>query len=214
MSTYIYNYHSETCEYLDRELASLDPVATKREGRDVYYAPAYATLLQPPSVSNYKVPVFENNTWVVKDDYRNEYACNEVLDVIYIEQIGPMPQGFIHITEGEAMQIAKDPLWYVVQDGELIKNPNYEEQKAAQERERISKLAITKYDFFKYICQPNNIGYQELMQLVNSNDIIAAAWNLCERVYRGDEILNAYISEFFPNITSEQLDEIFERFGK
>lgn len=214
MSTYIYNYHSETHEYLDSELASVDPVATKREGKDVFYAPAYATLLKPPSVPKFKIPVFENDTWVVKDDYRGEYACNANLDVIYIQQIGTLPEGFIQITEREAAQIANDPLWYVVQDGELIKNPNYDEQKAAQERERINRLAITKYDFFKYICQPNNISYQELIQLVNSNDTIAAAWNLCERVYRGDELLNAYISEFFPDITSEQLDEIFERFGK
>lgn len=213
---YIYNYHPETGEYINSESASLDPVATEREGQEVYYAPAYATFKKPPSTPKYKVAIFdeESDIWLTRDDYRGSYACNSNLDIIYIEQIGPLPDGYIAITEGEARKIAEDPLYYIVEDGELIINPNYEEEKEAQERERISRLAITKYDFFKYICQPNNISYQELLQLVNSNDTIAAAWNLCERVYRGDELLNAYISEFYPDITSEQLDEIFERYGK
>ena len=211
---YIYNYHPQTHEYLSMGEAYVDPAATKREGKDVYSVPAYATLKQPPTVADFKVPVFENDIWVIKDDYRNEYACNEALDVIFVQQIGSLPEGFIHITKPQAMQIANDPLWYIVQDGELIKNPNYEEQKAEQERERIGKLAITKYDFFKYICQPNNISYTQLMQIVNSNDDIAAAWNLCERVYRGDQLLNQYIVKFLPDITTQQLDEIFERYGK
>lgn len=211
---YIYHYHPKTHEYINEEQACLDPVASQKQGEDVYYTPAYATFKQPPTLPPLKIAIFENDTWTVVDDYRNEYICNEQLDVTIMRQIGSLPEGFIHITKQQAQRIAEDPLLYVVQGGQLIDNPNYEQQKQQQYRERVSKLAITKYDFFKYICQPNNITYQELIQLVNSNDIIAAAWNLCERVYRGDELLNAYISEFFPDITSEQLDQVFERYGK
>lgn len=103
---------------------------------------------------------------------------------------------------------------YIYENGKIVENPDYEEEKAKEEAERIAKLSITKYDFYKLICQPNGLGYQQVMALINSNDDIAAAWNFCERVYRGDELLNTYIKQFIPNITDEELDNIFKTYGK
>ena len=84
-----------------------------------------------------------------------------------------------------------------------------EEEKEQEKRERINKLSMTKYDFYKLVCKPNNIGYQDLMILINSVDEVAAAWNFCERVYRGDEILCRYVKQFIPSITDEELDSAF-----
>lgn len=211
---YIYNYSTDTHEYTDRSEASLDPMATKREGKDVWLVPANATLLKPPKLTKFKTAVFENDTWVIKDDYRGEYICNEALDVFVMQEIGAIPEGSIRITQKQAEQIAKDPLWYIVQDGELIKNPDYDKQKEEQRKEQIRRLAMTKYDFFKFVCQPNDITYSQLCQLVQSNDEVAAAWDLCGHVYRGDNVLCKYIKEFFPEMTDEKLDEIFEQHGK
>lgn len=210
----IYNYSFDTHEYIGSSDASLDPMATKREGKDVWLVPANATLLKPPKTTKYKTTVFENGTWVIKDDYRGEYICNDTLDVIYVEQIGEIPDGFFRITEKQAEQITKDPLWYIVQDGKLIKNPDYDKQKEEQRKEEIGRLAMTKYDFFKFVCQPNEITYSQLCQLVQSNEEIAAAWDLCGHVFRGDDVLCRYIKEFLPVMTDEILDEIFERHGK
>ena len=211
---YIYNFDKITHEYTTSAEASIDPQATKREGKDVYLIPAYSTLKKPPKTNKYKVAVYENNTWVIKDDYRGAYICDELLNIQVVQEIGALPDGFIVITEGEAQQIVNDPLWYIVQDGELIKNPNYEEDKAKQRKEYISHLAMTKYDFFKYVCQPNNITYQQLIVMVNSNEQIATAWNLCGHVYRGDDTLCTYIEQFLPTLTSDVLDLIFEQHGK
>lgn len=213
-SVYYYSYSDTTGEYIGKGLADIDPEATKKAGVDIYWAPANATLNAPPELEGYKIAVYENNKWVVKDDYRGCYICDELLNIQVVQEIGSLPAGFIVITEAEAQKIKDDPLWYIVDDGELIKNPDYEEQKEQQYREYLSRLAMTKYDFFKFVCQPNNISYAMLNQMVQTNDEIAAAWNLCGHVYRGDETLCTYISQFLPEMTSEVLDEIFVEHGK
>lgn len=211
---YFYSYDSVTGEYIGKGLADINPVATQRTGHNVYYAPAFATLYAPPELQEHKVAIFENGKWIVKDDYRGCYVCDEGLNVQIIQNIGPLPNGTILITDKQAQKIADDYFWYVVKDGKLVKNPNYEEQKEQQRRNYLSRLAMTKYDFYKFVCQPNNITYSMLNQMVQTNDEIAAAWNLCVHVYRGDETLCKYIKDFLPDITEEILDTLFEEHGK
>ena len=89
-----------------------------------------------------------------------------------------------------------------------------EEQKELEEKERIAKLSMTKYDFFKYVCQPYGVTYARLNEFVSSSDEVAAAWNLCAKVYRGDGTLCAYIKVFIPVMTDSKLDEIFKTYGE
>jgi hypothetical protein len=89
-----------------------------------------------------------------------------------------------------------------------------EEQKEIEEKERIAKLSMTKYDFFKYVCSPYGITYAELSKFVASSDEVAAAWNLCARVYRGDETLCKSIKKVIPVMTDNKLDEIFKTYGE
>ena len=144
----IYNYSKDTHEYLNSTPADLDPMATKITGEDVYLVPAYATLKKPPKTGQYKVACFEDNTWVVKDDYRNEYACNEAKNILYITTIGPLPEGFIRITKKQAEVIAKDPLYYIIEDGKLVKNPHYDEQKLEQAKDEKLKETLLKANLF------------------------------------------------------------------
>jgi hypothetical protein len=89
-----------------------------------------------------------------------------------------------------------------------------EEQKEIEEKERIAKLSMTKYDFFKYVCSPYEITYAKLTEFVTSSDEVAAAWNLCARVYRGDETLCKSIKQVIPVMTDNKLDEIFKTYGE
>ena len=84
------------------------------------------------------------------------------------------------------------------------------EEVEAIEKQRIGNLKMTKYDFYKYVCQPNGLTYDELISAINSNEETKAAWNLCNHVYRGDSLLNAYIKQVIPDMTDEALTEIFE----
>ena len=210
----VHNYSIDTHEYIDSTVATLDPQATKREGKDVWLVPANATLKKPPKAKPFKVAVYENDTWIIKDDYRGRYICNESLDIKFVQEIGALPEGFILITQAQAEQIISDPLFFIVQDGELIKNPNYEEDKEKARKERIAKLGMTKYDFFKYVCQPYGIDYPTLISVVNSNYDMAAAWNLCGHVFRGDATLTDNITKYIPTMTEEALDDIYEEHGK
>lgn len=211
-----YYYNELSMEYVGSDTAPLNPVATKREGKEVYSLPRCSTFTKPPRINKLKTALYdkESDDWQIVDDLRGEYIVNAAMDLRIMAEIGSLPAGYIHVTAKQAQKIKEDPIYYVVQDGELVKNPDYEEIKAQQEAERIARLSITKYDFYKAICQPNGLGYQQVMTLVNSNDEIAAAWHFCERVYRGDELLNTYIKQFIPAITDEQLDDIFNTLGK
>lgn len=213
---FYYSYDPNTKEYTGKAEADINPEATRRAGYNVYWAPAYATLEEPPIFEANRVALFDEETqkWVVKVDYRGQYICNENLNTHQVHEAGELPEGYFLISEAEYNQIKNDFLWFIVEDGKLVKNPNYEEQKKKQHREQIQKLAMTKYDFFKYVCKPNNITYTQLLQMVQSNEEVAAAWDLCGHVYRGDGVLCTYINDFLPSLTEEALDKIFEEHGK
>lgn len=125
-----------------------------------------------------------------------------------------VPEPFIILTEEKLNEIAnqKDKVAFVV-NGKISYQSKADidaAEKAKKEAERIAKLHMTKYDFFTYICKPYGITYDALMAVVESNDDIKAAWNLCNHVYRGNADLNAYILKVIPTLTEEKLNEIFE----
>lgn len=211
---YFYNYDKITREYTGSGVAEINPVATKREGKEVYYAPAYATLKKPPTVNKYKIPVYINDAWIVKDDYRGAYICDDMLNIQIVSSIGELPEGFFVITEEEAQKIKEDYFFYIVEDGELVKNPNYEQDKKNEHIKHLAHYGMTKYDFYKHICQPNNISYAQLLQIVNTSEDIKVAWELCGHIFRGDRIFCEAIKEHLPEVNEETLDFVFETYGK
>lgn len=111
-------------------------------------------------------------------------------------------------------KINQFPHKYMYENGEIVENPEYENILQNKQRQRIAKLHITKFDFFKYICMPHNISYQELEEKIAKNSYLSAAWNLCNHVYRGDETFVKYIKQFIPQITDEELDAVFEKYSE
>lgn len=111
-------------------------------------------------------------------------------------------------------KISASPNKYQWKNGVITINPDYETIAEQREKERKGKLHITKFDFFKYICMPHDITYQELEEKIATNSYLSAAWNLCNHVYRGDETFCQYIKQFIPEITDEELDEIFEKYSE
>jgi hypothetical protein len=103
---------------------------------------------------------------------------------------------------------------YLIKGTEIVIDPLWEAKQEQAEKERVAKLSMTKYDFYKYVCQPYGITYDKLMELVNSADEIKVAWELCGAVYRGDETLTTAINKFLPNLTDDKLDKIFKQYGE
>lgn len=144
----LYLYDEITKEYIETIEAYIDPEESKIAGKEVYMYPANSTDLEPPLVGDNEIVLFENDNWVIKPDYRGLYQCNEDFIVTEIDKFGELEDGYIVITEEQADKIAEDNLYYVILDGELVVNPNYEAEKANQRQTQFKK------DFFK-----TSLGY-------------------------------------------------------
>lgn len=202
----IFIWNSETKEYLGAQEAQRNP---KRPTE--YLMPANSTTEQIPNIGENEVIVWGGEHWEVKADFRGQLAVNKDGLFLIVTEIGNLPDGYVHCTrEQEQLIYEKGSNYFIIIDDKLVPNPNYEKEEAEKENHRIAMLNMTKYDFFKYVCQPYNITYVQLMQFVNSSDDIAAAWNLCERVYRGDELLATAVKQVIPTMTDEELTRIFE----
>lgn len=134
----IYNYDEITKEYTGYCNADLDPEETKRQGKNVYLIPANATTKKPPKAKEHEAIIY-NNGWKIVADFRGLYMVNSDMQPQKVEEIGALPEGYAVATEEQAQKILEDDLFYIVQDGQLISNPNYNEQK-------IAELKAKKYD--------------------------------------------------------------------
>lgn len=97
---------------------------------------------------------------------------------------------------------------YVLADGEIVLNPNYEEELAQKERERVAKLSCTKRDFALMLQELGVDYFTTLKPLIESNPQAQLEWELCERLYRFNPMLDLMASQL--GVTSEQLDGLFK----
>ena len=210
----IYLYDGITKEYIETLDAYLDPAETAIKGEPIYMYPANSTDIEPPVINENEVAVFEDNKWVIKKDYRGQYQCNEALEVSTVETIGELEEGYVVITEEQANKIAEDKLYYIVQDRELIENPNYEAEQAQKEAERIAKLFLTGADVERGIYQAIGKDFEDIIEMVTQLqpeglDIKALKIELkANNFYRGNPYVNAVGALL--GFTSEQLDKFFE----
>ena len=103
---------------------------------------------------------------------------------------------------------------YIVKDGELVLNPDFEAQKEQEEKERIAKLFLTSADVERGIYQAKGMDFEDILAYVTQLqpeglDIKALKIELkANNFYRG----NPYVSAIgaLLGFTSEQLDKFFE----
>lgn len=95
---------------------------------------------------------------------------------------------------------------YIYQDGEIILNPNYEQELEAKEKERIAKLTCTKR-VFALMLQELGITYTMLKELIATNEQAQLEWDLSVQLERGNPLLDVMALQL--GITSEQLDGLF-----
>lgn len=103
---------------------------------------------------------------------------------------------------------------YIVQDNELVLNPNWEEQKALREKERIAKLCLTSADVERAIYKAKGMDFDDILAFVAINspqelDIKALKIELkANNFYRG----NPYVSKIgkILGFSENQLNNFFE----
>lgn len=96
--------------------------------------------------------------------------------------------------------------------GETIAiSPDWLEIEKAREQERLQMLSMTKLDFVTEL-EKLGITYEQIKALINSSSEAQKQWELCERVYRFNPLLDEYSEQL--GITTIQLDKIFKIKGK
>lgn len=211
----LYLYDEITKEYIETIEAYIDPEETKIAGKEVYMYPANSTNLEPPLVGNNEIVLFENDNWVIKPDYRGLYQCNEDFIVTEIDKFGELEDGYIVITKEQADKIAEDNLYYVILDGEIVENPNYEEEQKQKERERLDNLSMTRGDVFEALILAKGLGKAQIRAMIEQaslDDITKALYlnrfDEALEFYRGYPIFDMLGQAL--NITGEMLDKFFE----
>jgi hypothetical protein len=82
-----------------------------------------------------------------------------------------------------------------------------EEELQQQEYERVARLSCTKRDF-ALMLQELGITYSQLKELIATNEQAQLEWELCERLYRFNPMLDVMAGQL--GITPEQLDALFK----
>lgn len=161
----IYNYDKTTKEYLFESEASLDPQATKNQGKEVYLIPDCATVKKPPSVRKNEICIFIDG-WQIKSDFRGQYIVNSDMMPEIVEEIGDIKEGYIVITDEQAHKIQEDDLFYIISNNTLIENPNYEHDKQERERQRKDQLTLTPADVERALYRAKGMDFDDLKIMI------------------------------------------------
>ena len=111
-------------------------------------------------------------------------------------------------------EIYNDIEKYAYIDGEIVLNPNYEQEQAQKEAERIARLFLTGADVERGIYQAKGMDFDDIVDFVKANppeglDVKALKIELkANNFYRGNPYVDAIGSLL--GFTKEQLDLFFE----
>lgn len=87
-----YTYDEKTKEYTGTQNAFIDPLETKKQGKNVYLVPANATEKKPLEAKENQAVIFNGSEWEIIADYRNKtyYIGTEQHEM---KELGDLPKG-------------------------------------------------------------------------------------------------------------------------
>ena len=87
-----YTYDKKTKEYTGTQNAFIDPLETKKQGKNVYLVPAHATDKKPLKTKENQTVIFNGSKWEIIADYRNKtyYIGTEQHEM---KELGDLPKG-------------------------------------------------------------------------------------------------------------------------
>lgn len=107
----IYNYDRNTKEFINESVASINPLESEKQKKEVYLIPANSTTKNPPKVKKKYVLIFdeEKNKWNQIPDNRGIYYKKVGGDFVYIEEINiDLPNDVVDIQPPEYLI---KPIW-------------------------------------------------------------------------------------------------------
>ena len=105
---------------------------------------------------------------------------------------------------------------YIYKDGEIVLNPNWEEEKAQAEKERIAMLSLTRGDVFRGLLMAKQVTRAQIRAMIENNETLTMLqkemalidFDEALNFYRGNDLIDTLGATL--GITSEQLDKFFE----
>lgn len=105
---------------------------------------------------------------------------------------------------------------YIVEDNELVLNPNFEAEQAQKERERIAHLSLTRGDVFRGLLQARGVTRLMLRGMIETNEQLTEVqkemalidFDEALNFYRGNALIDTVGLAL--GIEAEQLDKFFE----
>ena len=93
---FVYKYDAITNEYIEPMTAMVDKVASRKAGKQIYFIPAFATLVEPPKTKAGEVAIFNNGKWQVEEDHRGETVYSlDTREAQTWSKIGKLPRGIV-----------------------------------------------------------------------------------------------------------------------
>jgi hypothetical protein len=133
-----------------------------------------------------KYYTIQNNGLLIAD---NEQALTRFYDNVL-----PLPEDY---EEGK----------YIVEDSELVLNPDWEEEKARKERERLNKLSLTKREVFLALYNDKGITPDQIKEYIKDPASLIE-FEYANDYFRGNPLIDAIGQTL--GYSSEQLDYLFE----
>ena len=96
---------------------------------------------------------------------------------------------------------------YIVVDGELVLNPDWEEEKARKERERLNKLSLTKREVFLALYNDKGITPEAIKEYIKDPESLIE-FEYANDYFRGNPLIDAIGQTL--GYSTEQLDYLFE----
>lgn len=87
-----YTYDEKTKEFIGTQNAFINPLETKKQGKNVYLVPANATDKKPLEAKKNQAVIFNGSEWEIVADYRNKtyYIGTERHEM---KELGDLPEG-------------------------------------------------------------------------------------------------------------------------
>lgn len=133
-----------------------------------------------------KYYTIQNNAILIADNYG-------ALKKFY-ENVMELPQDY---QEGK----------YLAQSGELVLNPNWEEEQAQKKRERINNLSLTKREVFLALYRDKGITPEQIKLQIKDQEALIE-FEYANDYFRGNPLIELIGKSL--GYTSEQLDYLFE----
>ena len=91
---------------------------------------------------------------------------------------------------------------------ECVVNPNYEQEQAEKERQRLNLLNLTKADVLLALYEDKGITPEDIKTMLKDNVPALIKFDYASSYYRGDEVVNALGLAL--GYSTEEMDYLFE----